>query len=160
LALFPGDFSLEAALTILPDMTMLDLATLLDKSLLHGVPQGRYAMHELLRQFVQQQSVPPPQTFQAAYSRYYLALVAQNEKSLRGRDPQPALTLMQNELEHLRQAWLWAVEQQMVEGLDAAATGLSRFYHLAGLFHEAEHRFLTTLTAVQMWATSPTTSRL
>src|SRR5690606_22113337 len=76
LALFPHDFSLEAALTILPDMTMLDLATLLDKSLLHSVPQGRYTMHELLRQFVQQQLASPPQSFQVAYSRYYLALVA------------------------------------------------------------------------------------
>ncbi|MBP8056634.1 MAG: tetratricopeptide repeat protein [Chloroflexi bacterium] len=155
LALFPGDFALDAVLIILPDATMLDIATLLDKSLLHRLPQGRYEMHELLRQFARQHPSPQTIDFQRRYSLYYLGLVAQQEGELRGRDPQPALNLLQAELEHVRQAWHWSVAQQQADALHLAITGLSRFYHLVGLFHEAEDRFLTTLPAVETWPPSP-----
>lgn len=160
LALFPGDFALNAVLHLLPDVTMLDIATLLDKSLLIRLPHNRYTMHELLRQFAQQHPLTRRPEFERAYVRYYLGLAAQQGEQLRGRDPQPALTLMQNELEHLRQAWQWGMAHQMVTDLDAAATGLARFYHLAGLFQEAERRFLDTLATVQTWGTTTEVTQL
>ena len=165
LALFPGAFALDAVLTILPDVTMLDIATLLDRSLLHRLPQGRYEMHELLRQFTRQQEnagelTPQPSLLSRQYSHYYLGLVAEHEGKLRGRDPQPALHLLQNELEHIRQAWQWAIAGQQTDLLNQAIPGLSRFYHLAGLFHEAADRFLAALPLVSTWPDSPATSLL
>lgn len=154
LALFPGGFTLDAALTILPDVTMLDIATLLDKSLLHGMPQERYEMHELLRQFARSQPQPPQSDFQQRYGHYYLSLMAQLGEALRGREPQSAITLTQAELEHIRQAWQWAVEGQAVADLRAAAAGLTRFYHLVGLYPEAQQRLLSTIQVVQTWPTS------
>ncbi|MCI0577372.1 MAG: tetratricopeptide repeat protein [Chloroflexi bacterium] len=155
MALFPAGFTLEAALAILPDVTMLDIATLLDKSLLHRLPQGRYEMHELLRQFALGQPQPQRYSFQERYSHYYLSLMGQQAETLRGRHPQSAITITQAELEHIRQAWQWAVEQQQVDLLRAAMSGLARFYHLAGLFQEAQQRLLATIQAVQSWPVAP-----
>jgi len=164
LALFPGAFALDAVLTILPDMTMLDMATLLDRSLVHRSPEGRYEMHELLRQFIQQQDssgeFSPHSALSTPYSRYYLGLVAEHEGKLRGRDPQPALLLLQNELEHIRQAWQWAIAGQQTDLLNLALSGLARFYHLAGLFHEAADRFLVALPLVSTWPASAATALL
>jgi tetratricopeptide (TPR) repeat protein len=150
-ALFPAEFSLEAAQSILPELTMLDVATLLDRSLLHGLPQERYEMHSLLRQFGSSQSHSREQRFQETYSAYYLNLVAQQEEQLNGRKPEAAMTIIQTELAHVRQAWEWAVELRQVDGLQSAVSALTRFYHLAGLFQEAQQRFQETIKTVQNW---------
>lgn len=155
LAWFPGDFTLEATLAILPDVTMLDMATLLDKSLLHGRPQGRMEMHELLRQFVLNQPQPQAVEWQHRYTQYYLEKVARQGEQLRGRDPQPAIHLIQTELAHVRQAWQWGITHQLPDLLDHAAASLSRFYHLVGLFQEAETSFLTALAAATTWPETP-----
>jgi tetratricopeptide (TPR) repeat protein len=155
MALFTGTFTLEAAQAILPDMTMLDIATLLDKSLLQALPQRRYEMHELLRQFALSRPQSRQQRFQIRYSQYYLNLMAHQEETLRGRDPQSALTVIQSELEHIRQAWQWAIEQQQIGALHTAVPGLVRFYHLAGLFQEAQQRLLAAVQKVQSWPVTP-----
>lgn len=154
LALFPAAFSLEAARAILPDLTMLDVATLLDKSLLHGLPQGRYEIHELPRQFALSQPQPEKPAYQANYCRYYLTLLAEQQAALSGRDPQAAVALIQAELEHVRQGWQWAVEQQHMELLRPAVPALARFYHLVGLVQEAQQRLLDTIQMVEVWPIS------
>jgi DNA-binding SARP family transcriptional activator/predicted ATPase/Tfp pilus assembly protein PilF len=159
LALFSGDFALEAVLAILPDATMFDIASLLDHSLLHGRPGGRYEMHELPRQFARSQPQPQAGDFQARHSHYYLDLVGRQASALRGRAPHTALNLIRTELENVRQAWQWAAGQatlngRSLEALTAAVAALARFYHLAGLFHEARQHFLATLEAVQHWPAS------
>jgi DNA-binding SARP family transcriptional activator/predicted ATPase len=155
LALFPAAFSLEAARAILPDLTMLDVATLLDKSLLAGLPQGRYEIHELPRQFALSQPQPEKPAYQENYCRYYLALLAEQGAALRGRDPQAAVALIQAELEHVRQGWQWAVERQQMEALRPAVSSLARFYHLVGLFQEAQQRFVATIQRVARWPAAP-----
>ncbi len=160
LALFPAGFSLKAAQHMLPELTKLDIATLLDRSLLRGLPQERYEMHELLRQFALGQAQQPEQRFQAQYSRYYLNLVGQYEESLYGRNPQSAMPVIQAELAHIRQAWRWALALEQVEILRTAVSGLSRFYHLAGLFQEAQQLLLAAIETIQSWPKTAETTLL
>ena len=154
LALFPAGFSLKAAQYILPELTMLDIATLLDRSLLRGLPGERYEMHELLRQFALSQAQKPERPFQERYSSYYLNLVGQYEETLHGRNPQSAIPVIQTELAHIRQAWRWAVTLEQGEVLRTAVSGLTRFYHLAGLFQEAQQQLLAAIETIQNWSTT------
>lgn len=157
IALFPAGFSLEAARIILPELTMLDIATLLDRSLLYGRSQERYEMHDLLRQFALSQAQTRRQQFQERYSRYYLNLIGEQEEALHGRNPQAAIPLIQAELEHIRQAWQWAVDLQQVQVLGTAVSALVRFYHLTGLFQEGQQRLQAAAQTVQSWPVTPET---
>ena len=94
IACFAGTFTLEAALAIVPDVSMLDMATLLDKSWLHWQPNGRYQMHELLRQFAHSQPQADPTTFHTHYGRYYLNFLAEQESQLLGESPRQALAAL------------------------------------------------------------------
>jgi tetratricopeptide (TPR) repeat protein len=156
IALFAGGFRLEAALATMPDFSMVDLAALLDKSLLIWRPDGRYHMHQLLRTFVRQQAQSPEQQqeetlFRQRYGRYYLEFVAGQEGELRGQNSPKAIATIQEELSNLRQAFRLALAERMVGVLTQAMSGLGRFYHLMGLFEEAEQGALTALMAVEEW---------
>jgi predicted ATPase len=148
LACFAGSFTLEAALAIVPNLTMLDMATLLDKSLLHWQPNGRYQMHELLRQFASSQPQKEIETFRENYGRYYLNLVAEQESHLMSHTPQPAITALQKELDNVRQAWRWAVDAISSDLLEAALNGLLAFHEFRGTFKEGCQQFASAAAAM------------
>lgn len=154
IALFAGGFTLEAALAILPELSMTDMAALLDKSLLSWQPDGRYQMHQLLRHFVHQQ---PPEAqaeavlFRQRYCHYYLNFVAAQEAFLQGQNPLQAIETIQRDVDNVRQAWQWALQDRQPQWLSAGVYGLGRFYHLVGLFEEAEQRFAAALSVVKEW---------
>ncbi|VAW33899.1 hypothetical protein MNBD_CHLOROFLEXI01-1169, partial [hydrothermal vent metagenome] len=163
LAYFQGGFTLDAALAI-TQISMGDLASLLDKSMLQrdksphvanwkrsNVGAGRYQMHELLRQFAQNQSYDDKARFRQQYGRYYLNFMADQESGLRGKAPRQTIDIIQQDLDNVRQAWRWAVELKMADVLGSGINGLGRFYHLIGLFYEASRRLQAALDNVQTW---------
>lgn len=165
IALFTGGFRLEAALATMPDVSMADLAALLDKALLTWRPDGRYQMHQLLRTFVRQQAQTLEQQqaerlFRQRYGRYYLEFVTAQEPKLRGQNPQQAIALLQDDLPNLRQAFRLALEERLSVTLTQAMSGLGHFYHLTGLFEEAEQGALAALAAVAAWEASEETAVL
>ncbi|HRQ40876.1 MAG TPA: tetratricopeptide repeat protein [Chloroflexota bacterium] len=165
MALFAEGFTLAAALAVLPDVSMTNMADLLDKSLLTWRADGRYHMHQLLRAFVRQQSPSSEQPaeemlFRQHYCHYYLHFVADREAELGGQNPQEAIAAIQHDLDNIRQAWQWALADQMAAVLSRGTSGLGRFYHLVGLFEEAEQQFLAALALVADWAESAETAVL
>lgn len=156
IALFANGFTLEAALTVMPELSMVDMSALLDKSLVTWQPDGRYHMHQLLRHFVQQQphsqeQQPHETRFRQRYCRYYLNFIAAHEAALRGQNPLQAIEIIQHDLDNVRQAWLWALTDELAAVLAISISGLSRFYHLVGLFEEAAQRLLAAQTVVIKW---------
>ncbi|MEZ4642679.1 MAG: tetratricopeptide repeat protein [Chloroflexota bacterium] len=135
-ALFPGAFTLTALQGILRTPTMMDVATLLDKSLLRRTNESHYELHPLLQQFAAAQVEPDPD-FAPSFSRYYLRTVAQRQAALYGPAPQQAVHQIHTDLVHVRQAWQWGTQHQLWADLYAALPALSRFYQMAGLFAEA-----------------------
>ncbi len=148
LAFFGGTFTLEAALGIVDGLSMLDMATLLDKSLLNWQPNGRYQMHELLRQFVHSQPIEEPAGFREAYGRYYLSFVAEQEQLLLGDNPPQAIEAMQRELGNIRLAWQWATEAGLVDLIAKSLDGLVAFYEFRGTYNEGRSQFKAAAEAL------------
>ncbi|MCP4415938.1 MAG: tetratricopeptide repeat protein [Chloroflexi bacterium] len=150
LAHFRGGFTLDAALTI-TQATITDLVGLLDNSLLQRDENGRYTLHELLRQFAHSQPQDNLTAFYQDYGRFYLRFIADQENQLRGRNPQQAIKTIQHDLDNVRQAVRWVLDLQMTHDLIGGITELGRFYHVVGLFHEAAQQLQRILAIVQKW---------
>lgn len=140
LSVFRGPFSLEAAMNI-TQATPLVIARLLDRSLLQRRRDGRYELHELLRQFLNRQAAGRSTEAARRHSDYYLNLVAAREKAFYGRQPRQAAATIQAELSNVRQAWRWAIEQGHRAAIERSMEAIGRFYLTAALLREGEAMF-------------------
>lgn len=140
LSVFRGSFTLEAARQA-AGASLHELRTLMDQSLLQRVAAGRYAMHELLRQYAGERLAAVPGAAQAARDRhgaYFAAAVERWWADLQGRKHQAALAEIGAETGNLRAAWSWAVECGHTVQLDQAMEGLCYFYKWLGRYEEGE----------------------
>lgn len=134
LAIFPADFTAQAAQTI-AQTNLFTLAHLLDKSLLHYTA-GRYTLHPLLRQLALEK-LDRPADVQNHFCHYYLELVAAQYPKFRGDNPAQARLTLQAELENIRQAWDWAIEHSLLMLLSHSSPALALFYSTSGYLQEA-----------------------
>ncbi|MCL4860685.1 MAG: AAA family ATPase [Caldilineaceae bacterium] len=163
-AVFRGGFTYPAAEAV-TGATLPLLRRLTDKSLLQwqatlapsGRDEGRYVMHELLRQFAAEQlrNTPAEATAVAArHSLYYLDFVAGREKGLTRHNARQAADEIQGEINNIRQAWMWAAthqvmgDAQLIAALGRAAYGLWKFYSQRGPRSEREQMLELALQPV------------
>ena len=110
-SMFRGGFTRDAALQI-TGTNLRALTVLVNKSLLRrDNVSGRYEVHELLRQYAEEklEQSADRDSASAAYSRYYLELLAQLTPKLKGFGQLEALNLIDADFENIRAAWNWAV---------------------------------------------------
>lgn len=165
LAVFRGGFGREAATQVTGGALSL-LARLADKSFIRRTANGRYELHELMRQYAHEKlwlvsddivkatkqrgvKVGLAQLVWQRHSSYYLNFVNRREALLRGSTPRQAISELRLEIDNIRQAWQWAMTEGKVEELGLASGGLSRFYDLTGLFVEGERVFGQTTAYLQ-----------
>ncbi|HWQ15893.1 MAG TPA: BTAD domain-containing putative transcriptional regulator, partial [Roseiflexaceae bacterium] len=120
------------------------LAAFVEKSLLRVGPDGRFQMHELLRQFAAEQLAADPageRALRARHSAYYLDFLAGRESRLRGHDQRAALGEITCEGENLRAAWRWAVEQGDAAAIDRALASGLIYCVMSSRFQEGEELF-------------------
>jgi len=120
LAIFRGGFQRETAAHVV-DASLPMLAGLVDKSLLRRTAQGRYEMHDLLRQYAEEKLLTNPVESEGVrdrHCRYYAEFMVRHKPQLKGEDPQVALTTLSAERENVRAAWNWAVEHRKAAELD------------------------------------------
>jgi len=112
LSIFRG-FNLEAAEQV-AGASLAILAGLTDKSLIRINRNGRYDLHELLRQFAEEQlkTAEAAEATRSAHSDYYLRFVAQRDEDIKGRRQQVGLHEIRTDLENIRAGWRWAVDHQ------------------------------------------------
>ncbi|HEX6509654.1 MAG TPA: tetratricopeptide repeat protein [Chloroflexota bacterium] len=152
LSVFHGPFDLEAAVSI-AGASALELASLLDKGLLHRGGDGRYQLHELLRQFGTAAAASVPDvnldSVRDRHSSYYLGLVATGESALYGPNARIATSALEDQRGNLRQAWLWAAEHGRQQALESSLEGIVRFWELTSRFEAAETMLAEAASFVQ-----------
>jgi predicted ATPase/DNA-binding SARP family transcriptional activator len=128
------------------------LASLADKSLLRHVPDGRYELHELIRQYADEQlaQLPAEQAaVRARHSEYYIDFVAQREDALRSGTQRAVFEELAEEIENIRAAWEWAAAQGDAGALRRALEGLFVFYDLRGWFREGAEDFAAAAQQIE-----------
>ncbi|MEZ4863090.1 MAG: hypothetical protein R3C14_17350 [Caldilineaceae bacterium] len=158
-AVFHGGFKPAAAQTVAA-ATPAVLETLVHKSLLRREQGGRYAMHDLVRQFAGEQlavDAAAADRAHAAHAAYFTALLATWQPD--DATEQRFRTAVAQDWENVQAAWAWAVQTGQVALLQQGMAGLAEYYEIAGLFLEADRAFDVAVTRVSalLDATSATT---
>jgi len=162
LSVFRGGFRRDAARAV-AGATLPVLTVLVDKSLLRWQPDGqRYQVHELLRQFGEDQLTQAAEALTHSrdlHARYYTAFLGDRFDDLTGVRQGAALTEIGVELGNIRAAWQWAASQGYSADLEYAAMGLHTFYQYRGQFLEGREAFAVAVGAVEGAPPSPERDR-
>ena len=136
LSLFRGGFRREAAEPI-AGASLDMLSEFVDKSLLVWQANGRYQMHELLRQFAAEELSHLPteliQTFHA-HCTYYTTILQQRSSGLYGDNQVETATAIEADLDNIRAALTWAVAHKRLADLRHMVTPLGYYYQLRGRY--------------------------
>lgn len=147
-ALLRGGCTPEAAAKVLTT-TNGEMAVLVRRALLYE-HNGRYTIHELIRQFALDKLAQMGDQVAAErdHALYYLDLLRALEEALHGPQPLTAIRQLRPERENIYRAWQWAVAHGRYELLTAALPSLLRFDSMTGLLREGEMLLRETRTAV------------
>lgn len=140
LSVFRGGFSRPAGQEI-GGASLRDLMALVNKSLLHRFPTGRYDVHEVLRQYAAEKLAQSPEGDAPVRDRattYYAAALERRADDLLGPRELEALDDIESDSENVRAAWYWAVAQGQVARLAQMVDGLAGFYLQRGRYQEGE----------------------
>jgi len=151
LSIFPGSFGREAAEDIAGATSAL-LRPLLDQSLLNKVGDERYAMHRTVHAFAQQKLQQLPEQRAALYVQYahfYLEFLARLEQEQTAAAYATAMEQIQADLDNVRTAWRWSVDQGNLALLEISVGSLQDFYQTAGMYPEAIQLLEGALTTVR-----------
>jgi predicted ATPase/DNA-binding SARP family transcriptional activator len=146
LAVFQGGFSPGAALAV---AGMSKPSVYHGKSLLRREEYGRFAMHNLIHQFTADKLRRDEAAHAAAlrsHAHHYLHLLQEQENAFYGDPAQSALNKITTDLENIRQAWQWAVDQGELALLDKAYLSLYLYYETRGWFEEGQTHFQEAVT--------------
>lgn len=147
-ALLRGGCTAEATAKVLAT-TNGEMTVLVRRALLYE-HNGRYTIHELIRQFALDKLAQMGDQVAAErdHALYYLDLLRALEQDLHGPHPLTAIRQLRPERENIYQAWHWAVEHGRYELLTTALPSLLRFDSMTGLLREGEMLLRETRTAV------------
>jgi len=132
-----------------------DLARLTAKSLLYRTADGRYQLHDLLRQYGEGKLRANPDEDQPTRERhatYYLTFLAAREAALKSQAQLSALDEITAEMENIRAAWEWAIHAGKADLIASAIDTFWLFSEVRGRYAEAERSFRL---AVQMLDAAP-----
>lgn len=143
LSVFRGGFTREAAQAV-TDANRHILASLVDKSWLRHHSSGRYDIHELLRQFGEEQLNNQPEEAEETYKRhcsFYANFLIQKWEALMGDNPKPTHSDIETELENIWAYWGWATSHKQAAYIEPALYSLWTFYDFGNRYQEAIQLF-------------------
>jgi predicted ATPase/DNA-binding CsgD family transcriptional regulator len=131
LAVFRGGFRREAAEAV-TGATLRTLSALVDKSLLRVDANGRYDLHELVRQFAEDRlrASGEADAVRDRHSAYYLDFLAVREADIKGRRQLPALNEIRADADNVRAAWGRALEHKEAEPVRRTLEAVHDFYDM------------------------------
>lgn len=111
LVVFRGGFDAQAAQAVV-DASPTALMRLTDKSLVQRQPDGRYSVHELLRQYGETKlKTGERASTQADHARYYAALAAQEQPFRESETEMAAIARLRADFDNIRAGWQWVIGQ-------------------------------------------------
>ncbi len=158
LAVFRDGFLRDAAEAVAGASLPL-LSSLMDKSLLRwevdDAGNGRYQIHELLRQYAAEKLFAQPDIAAetlARHANHYAGLLKHHLDNLLGGGQLAAMRHIDAEMNNIRAAWQWAVKQDQWSIIDDALESLHLFCDMQGrhvegiaLFQTACQKLSTTV---------------
>ncbi len=152
LSVFRGGFTREAAQQVAGASLQL-LAGLADKSFLnHDPDSGRLEVHELLRQYAQEQLEKTPEaslSAQEAHAAYYAEFMQQRGEYLKSSKQMRALAEIEADMENVRAAWRYDLNQKNTPQIWKFIYGLWHFHWIRWWNHAGMELFAEAVKALQ-----------
>jgi predicted ATPase/DNA-binding CsgD family transcriptional regulator len=128
LSVFRGGFTSDAAKHV-AGASLLDLAALVEKSLIQRAAADRFAIHELLRQYGVEQLEARGETeaAHARHSHYFAELMRRHEITLKGPLQLEAMQAIEKDFENIRMTWDWSVAHEQADSLQIMLNPLYLF---------------------------------
>jgi predicted ATPase/DNA-binding XRE family transcriptional regulator len=136
LAVFRGGFTRAAAEVAGAPLTL--LWTLLARSWVRRVGEGRYTMHELVRQYAWQQLAAAPdevERAQQAHALYYTTFLGAHFAALTGAGQRDATAEIALDIDNIRAAWTWVCDHGDAHAIGVATHPLTQFCLIRGFLH-------------------------
>lgn len=132
MSVFSGTFSLDALHTIV-DIDAQILQNLVNKALLVRHRDSRYSIHELLRQYAEEELVETKtaHTVYASHMQYFAGILRDKEVSLGNEQQVIALHTLEKDFDNIRAMWRWMVAQQEMKLLKDSLEALRMFFLLS-----------------------------
>ncbi|MCP5100973.1 MAG: tetratricopeptide repeat protein, partial [Chloroflexi bacterium] len=130
LAIFHGDFTRAAAQQV-TQASLRTLMRLANKSLVWRKENGRFAIHELLRQYAIEKLQEDAELWAAVrewHSTFYLTFLQKQSLIMRGAQQKAAYDAVEDDLDNIRAAWLWAVVAEDYDSVLAGLEGLFNYF--------------------------------
>jgi len=140
LSVFCDGFQKEAAEKI-AHASITDLSLFTDKSLVRRTPQGRYEMLQILRKYAAERLEKKPDLKRQVsdiHCCYYANFIERRSQELREKHVQKFLDEIGREIENLRSAWQWALENTKLDELQKLLRSIYYFYEMRGWLLEGE----------------------
>ncbi len=138
LSVFRSGFTREAAQQV-TGATLQQLAGLVNKSFLsHNPDSDRLEVHELLRQCAQERLEGTPETSfsaQGTHAAYYAEFMKQRWEDLKGSRQMLALAEIEADIENVRAAWRYYLDQKNVPQIWMFIHGFWQLYWIRGSHH-------------------------
>jgi predicted ATPase/DNA-binding SARP family transcriptional activator len=151
LSVFRGGFDRRAAERV-TGASLQVLSSLMTRSLLRRMMNGRYDIHELIQQYANSKLAEDPEELRAVQERhslYYLSLLEEKNSTLRSREQQATLDELTREIDNIRAAWDWSVSNQKFLTLHQVSFTLCYIFALHNWFTEGEATFWKTSQALE-----------
>ena len=152
LSIFRGGFTREAAQQV-AGASLPQLAGLVNKSFLsHDQDSGRLEVHELLRQYALERLEKTPSlsiTAQELHAAYYAVFMVQRWGHLKGRRQLLALAEIEADIENVRGAWRYYLDQRNATQLMKFINGLWHVYWIRWWNHAGMALFAEAVRSLQ-----------
>jgi len=151
LSIFRGGFTREAAGRV-AGASLKHISGLVNKSILrHDPHSGRLDIHELLRQYAQEQLERAPQTNKStkeAYAAYYANFMQKKWDQIRSPKHIPAVAEIVVDIENVRAAWRYYLDEQNASQLRKFVHAFMMVYWIQGWFRGAIELFAGAVDAL------------
>ncbi|MBL8164501.1 MAG: hypothetical protein JNJ61_21105 [Anaerolineae bacterium] len=161
LSVFHGGFTRAAAQAV-AGASLRILSALVNKSLLRHNAIGRYDLHELVRQYAREQleSVPGTQAETIArHTAFYADFMAQRWIDLRGSQQRTAIAEIEGEIENVRAAWSYAIEQHDYAAVSRMVMALWYVHVLTYRSKDVHEIFSKAISALRAAPITPASQR-